>query len=164
MTAKVRALLTHPMTGLLGRTLLGGIFLYASLDKIAHPDQFAVDVANYRILPPALVNLLAVTLPWIEAVCGALLITGPFTRGSNLVMVGMLGMFVVAVGAALARDLDIECGCFSTSAGRRIGMKLLIQDLGLMALSIGIFVFDGGAWSLDRFLSRPGGDRGGPRA
>lgn len=53
------------------RLFMGGVFLYASFDKILHPAAFAEAVYNYQILPDAAVNLAALTLPWLlEAVEG----------------------------------------------------------------------------------------------
>jgi len=88
----------------------------------------------------------------VEAICGVLLITGPFTRAGNLVAAAMLGIFIMAVGIALARDLDIECGCFNTTEGRRIGVKLLVEDLALLAMCVWSFLYDSGQWSLDRYV------------
>jgi len=42
---------------LLSRLFLGGIFVYASYDKLLHPVPFAEIVYNYQILPDPLVNL-----------------------------------------------------------------------------------------------------------
>ena len=41
------------------RLLLGGIFVYASIDKIIYPVEFAKVVYNYQILPVAASNLAA---------------------------------------------------------------------------------------------------------
>jgi len=46
---------------ILFRLLAGGVFVYASVDKILHPDQFAIAVNNYQLLPEPFVNVFAVT-------------------------------------------------------------------------------------------------------
>jgi uncharacterized membrane protein YphA (DoxX/SURF4 family) len=129
---------------LLHRTLgiaLGAVFVYASLDKIARPGDFARIVYHYQLIGPSRdigplpANLLAVTLPWVEAVAGLLLICGCWRREAAAVTALMLAVFVVAVGSAVYRGIDIEnCGCFSvTGAGREAGLKLLLQDLAMLA-------------------------------
>ena len=61
---------------------LGAVFIYASLDKIAHPLDFARIVYRYRLAGPTAAlgvvpaNAFAVVLPWLEAVIGVLLLTG----------------------------------------------------------------------------------------
>lgn len=97
------------------RLILGAVFIYASLDKIAHPEAFARAVFNYQILPDFLVNLTAVILPWLELILGLFLIVGLFQEGSVLIVTGLLVVFLGAMVFNLARGLDIHCGCFSTS-------------------------------------------------
>jgi putative oxidoreductase len=117
---------------LAARIVVGLVFLLYGLDKIAHPDDFARAIANYRLLPEALVNLVAVTLPWVECVCGLLLLAGQWVRSAALVSAFLLSVFVVAVSITLARGLDIACGCLDADAGRKVGMKLLVEDLLLL--------------------------------
>ena len=122
---------------------LGVTFVYASLDKIWGPGDFARIVYHYRLvgpnqhLGPLPANLLAVTLPWIEALAGVLLIVGLWRREAAAVTGLMLLTFIFAVGWALSMGIDIEnCGCFSVSgAGRAAGWKLLLGDAGLLALA-----------------------------
>ncbi len=96
------------------RLLLGGVFVYASLDKIAHPAAFARDVYNYQILPDALVHLAALVLPWLELFLGLCLITGFWLPGAALTANGLLFAFVGALAFNALRGLDVHCGCFST--------------------------------------------------
>jgi putative oxidoreductase len=120
---------------LAARIVVGLVFLLYGLDKITHPDNFARAIANYRLLPEALVNLVAVTLPWVECVCGLLLLAGQWVRSAALVSAFLLSVFVVAVSITLARGLDIACGCLDADAGRKVGMKLLVEDLLLLGAS-----------------------------
>jgi uncharacterized membrane protein YphA (DoxX/SURF4 family) len=127
---------------------LGAVFVYASLDKIAHPAEFAKIVYHYRLLGPDIdtgplaANLLAVTLPWIELVAGLLLITGIWRREAALASAGMLVVFVAALAWALFHGIDLaNCGCFSVAAGeegagRRLGIQLVVGDLGLLAAAL----------------------------
>ena len=123
---------TYRVIELAARIVVGLVFLLYGLDKIAHPDDFARAIANYRLLPEALVNLVAVTLPWVECVCGLLLLAGQWVRSAALVSAFLLGVFVVAVSITLARGLDIACGCLDADAGRKVGFKLLVEDLLLL--------------------------------
>ncbi|MFO7737291.1 MAG: MauE/DoxX family redox-associated membrane protein [Desulfatiglandaceae bacterium] len=97
------------------RLILGAVFVYASIDKIAHPEAFAEAIYNYQILPDALINLTAIVLPWLELVPGLFLIIGLFREGSVCIVTGLLVIFLGAMVFNLARGLDIHCGCFTTS-------------------------------------------------
>lgn len=117
------------------RLALGGVFVYAAGSKIYSPDQFAVAVSNYRLLPHEWTHLAAITVPWIEAIAGALVILGVWLRPSALVLLGLTGVFMVAIASALVRGLNIECGCFGTVGGRRVGLASLAFDAVLLAMA-----------------------------
>jgi len=102
--------------GLIARLILGVIFIYASMDKIAHPAAFAKDIYNYQILPEILINLTALALPWLELILGIFLLVGLFREGSAWIATLLLVVFFGAMVFNLARGLDIHCGCFHTSA------------------------------------------------
>jgi uncharacterized membrane protein YphA (DoxX/SURF4 family) len=129
---------------LIARLILGGIFVYASFDKILHPHEFAEVVYNYQILPDALVNLTAILLPWLELCAGVFLILGLFLRGALFTCNVLLAVFLVALAFNLARGLDIDCGCFSSSAGPSAGGSMilyLLRDAFLLAMGLFIFFY-----------------------
>jgi hypothetical protein len=41
----------------------------------------------------------------------------------------MLLVFIIALSSALARGLDINCGCFSVEGGHGVDVGLLIRDI-----------------------------------
>lgn len=126
---------------LLIRWAIAGVFLYAAFPKIADPAGFARSIANYQILPDAAINPLAIFLPWLELVCAVSLIAIPALRRGALILTGgMLLVFVVAIISALARGLNIECGCFSTSGqGGKAALPQLLLDLALIAGVVSIW-------------------------
>ena len=97
---------------LLARLALGAIFLYAAATKIPDMAAFAKDVANYRLLPGALVPFAAALVVGIEVVVGLALVSGVWARAAALVAVGMLVLFVAGLSQALLRGIDLRCGCF----------------------------------------------------
>lgn len=138
---------------LLFRVILGVTFVYASLDKIAHPEQFARIVYNYKILPEFLINVFAVTLPWVEFFTGLFLIFGIFTESASLLISFLLVIFIVAISINLFRGIDLNCGCFSTNpAGKKEGANLLIKDFFFLFLGIMIFFFNKNFASLSNLI------------
>lgn len=99
---------------LAGRLFLGGIFIYASLDKIFKPGLFAEAVYNYQILPDILVNLTALVLPWMELVLGVMLVAGIWLPGVAMLSTLLLMAFTGILTFNIARGLNIYCGCFTT--------------------------------------------------
>jgi uncharacterized membrane protein YphA (DoxX/SURF4 family) len=96
------------------RFLLAGVLLYASADKLLHPQDFAAIVKGYHILPELLVNPVAVWLPWLELLLGLCLFTGFWSEGAAVLTAGLLGVFWLVLIANYFRGIDVDCGCFST--------------------------------------------------
>jgi uncharacterized membrane protein YphA (DoxX/SURF4 family) len=134
--------------------IVGGILIYASLDKIAQPDSFAKAVHNYRLLPLPLLHPFAVLLPWLELVIGITIIIGVARRGAALLALALTVMFIVAVSAALVRKLDISCGCFHTDGGSSVGLDLLIRDILLLILILPPLLSRYAGWSLRSLFHR----------
>jgi uncharacterized membrane protein YphA (DoxX/SURF4 family) len=110
------------------RVIIGGIFIYASIDKIIHPEAFARIVHNYRLFPPSLINIIAIVVPWIELISGALLIVGWRYKAANLIIGGMLTAFIIALSISYIRGININCGCFSTSASSKSDLLMRIFE------------------------------------
>jgi uncharacterized membrane protein YphA (DoxX/SURF4 family) len=137
----MKKLLENPIPVLILRLFIGGLFVYASVDKIAQPHKFAIAIDNYHFLPEVLVNLWAIALPWTELVIGLFLIAGVFVEASALVSALMYLSFLIALSAALARGLDIGCGCFElTESEARINYLYLGRDFSLLLGSVWILV------------------------
>lgn len=123
------------------RIILGVLFVYASLDKIANLHDFAKIIHNYKLLPVLLENLLAIILPWLEFITGILLITGKYIKGSLLIYSSLLVIFLIALTQAQLRGLDISCGCFSVKPSSTSDVWLRIfLDLIMLYFSINLYI------------------------
>ncbi|MCP3954105.1 MAG: DoxX family membrane protein [Desulfobacterales bacterium] len=133
------------MASLLVRTGLGIVFLWASWDKIWHPDAFASIIGNYQILPIAAVNSAAIVLPWVEFICGVFLVSGRLVPGAALTVDLLLLIFILVAGFNLYRGLDVNCGCFSVSpdAGGEATLNLIRNSL-LLAAGIWLYIYTAG--------------------
>ncbi len=133
---------------LLLRLLLGGYFVYASLDKIADPTAFAKVVYQWQVLGPVAANLLAATLPWVEILAGGLLVLGVWRREAALVVALLLVMFLAAAGMVVAHGTDVtNCGCTSLARSeptsswppawtRGVGWYLITRDLVMLGAAL----------------------------
>ena len=118
------------------RIFLGFMFIYASLDKIAHPEEFAKQIGYYKALPFGLENLLAIILPWAELIMGICLIAGLLVDGAALVSIIMMLVFILAISQAMLRGIDITCGCFKVSADSdKLGLDTIIRDIVFLVMS-----------------------------
>lgn len=133
--------LSHPWLTVRVQILLGVVFIAAALPKIADPPSFAHAVYNYRILPGALVNIVALTLPWLELLSGLALVIGIWRRTATLVIGALLLVFIGGISLNLLRKNPIDCGCFdvhsaSKTREERLGdMRFVIlRDVGMLLL------------------------------
>ena len=152
----VISLAAHPIVRLVLRLILGGTFVYASIDKVQHPAAFARAVSFYHFLPNEAINAFALLLPWVELVAGAALILGVAARGSALLLGGLNVIFIIALSWAIAKGIDIHCGCFSTSPqeGHKVGYDLVVRDILLLLASFPMIAWGAGVLSVSGLLPK----------
>jgi uncharacterized membrane protein YphA (DoxX/SURF4 family) len=131
-------IITHRVFLRLAGLIVGGVFVYASWDKITQADRFADIVHDYDMLPLVFVNAFALMMPWTELVVGATLIVGVWRRASGLLATALTASFMVAIAQAEIRGLDIECGCFDVSgmSGTEASWDLFVRDIALLLGSV----------------------------
>ena len=150
------AVVSCPWLILALRLYIGYVFLAACFHKIVHPAMFAVDVATYDILPLAVINLMAIVLPWIELAAGLMLVAGFRARAAALLSSGMMVVFIVAISIALARGLHMSCGCFASQGAVEDPISLLTvaRDAVWFIMSVWILVFDRNSFGVDHLVER----------
>jgi uncharacterized membrane protein YphA (DoxX/SURF4 family) len=147
---------------LAARLVLGTVFLIAGAEKLTALDAFGHAIANYQIVPIPLVNIGALLFVWAEIVIGVLLIAGAAVRGSSLMAGALLILFLVAILSAMARGLQIDCGCFVSaqkSAVETVGWPKVFEDIALLAGAIFLVYFPRSYLTLDGLLRREGRER-----
>lgn len=108
------------------RVIIAFIFIYAGAEKISNPESFAVSISNYKILPTSIINIFAITLPWIELVSGVLLLLGISVKENSIINLSLLFVFTLAIIISIFRGLNIDCGCFG--ADNKIGLLKLFEN------------------------------------
>jgi uncharacterized membrane protein YphA (DoxX/SURF4 family) len=116
--------------------LLAGILLaWTALAKLGDIPALARDVHNFRLVPVVTEHLLAIVLPWIELIAGLSLLLGIRARAGAVVATSLMFVFTAAVVLAMARGLNIECGCFGTAGAWRVGPAKLVENMAILAVS-----------------------------
>lgn len=100
------------------RFTLGGLFLYAGVMKSANPEMFAESIAAFDILPTRLVNLVAHSLPLMEALLGFMMVIGWKLRAASLGITLLAIVFLVVIGQAVLRGLPVDCSCFGAPSAQ----------------------------------------------
>jgi uncharacterized membrane protein YphA (DoxX/SURF4 family) len=138
----VRRNAATPWLATAGRLVLGGVFVVAGALKIPDPAAAVRAVRAYQLLPEPLVSPVAFGLPVVEIAVGLALLLGVFVRTAALAAAVLLAVFLVGVGSAWARGLQIDCGCFGNggqvSAGETAYPLEVFRDAGLLVIALAL--------------------------
>ena len=118
------------------RVVLGAVFVYAGIIKIVAPDAFAGSIAAYKILPFFGNYAAAAILPWIELLCGIMLIVGYRHKSAATVIAALNLLFIAALASTLIRGLDIDCGCFRQGGEKTSAWIAMARDAVLLAMAL----------------------------
>lgn len=116
--------------------LVVSILGMAGLFKLADPESFALAISNYSMLPRQLLQPLAYVLPMLEIVAALALLVPSYRRAGWVLASLLFAVFAGAVGTAVARGLDVSCGCFGsamTVSWYHLAGNLLLLSLCLWA-------------------------------
>lgn len=139
------------------RLAVAALFLFAAYQKLfapeSGPQKFAMSINSFKILPEHLVLLATGVIPWIEVLCGLLLIAGLWTRAAATLLSVMLIAFTIAVASVLLRNMSLTCGCFGKFSLLCPHDKMTWCKVGENALillpTLLVAVFGGGFLALD---------------
>ena len=135
-----------------GRVALAAVFLVAAYAKLkpqgAMPwsaasvktslAMFAMQVDSYQLLPVDAVNFVAHALPPFELCLGLWLLSGVGLQFSSLITTLLLGGFFGVMVRTYALGMEVSCGCFGP--GEQLGVKTLLRDSALLALSLAVCI------------------------
>jgi len=124
------------------RIVLSFVFIYSGYIKIIDASGFSDSISNYKLLPDFSINFLAITLPWIELIPGLLLLFGISIKENAFLINFLLLIFIIAVAISLIKGLDIDCGCFGTSGGTKVGVTKLIENSIMVVMGILLMIFN----------------------
>ena len=99
------------------RFVLGAVFVLAGGMKVAHPAAFFSDLLGFGVpFPEMFLRFVAAGLPWLEVLAGLGLLLNFWPETVRPVVSGLCLIFVLMLGQAVARGLDLNCGCFGPDA------------------------------------------------
>lgn len=115
---------------------VGLVFAQAAFAKFRHRELLSGVIANYRLLPTAVVGPAAHLLPFIEFGAGFALLSGNARIGAPIAIV-LLAVFAAAMGINIARGRrEIDCGCGRSDLRQPLSWLLVARNLVLAALLV----------------------------
>lgn len=144
-----------PAVWLILRVWVGLVFAYAGFSKLTEPaENFRGIMAQYEVIPYALVPFLASVLPWMEFIFGVFLILGYAARQSALVL-GLLSFgFLMILGSSqvLLGSVPIHCGCFGENGIHLTVRQIFVLDIANTAIGLKLFSLKTHPFSIDSKL------------
>jgi len=143
LSKRMKALLADNRLEFAVRFVLGGIFIFASINKIIAPAHFAKIIYGYYLFSEHSINLIAIILPYLELFSGTALVLGIYPRSAAIILGTLLLFFCIAISINLVRGVEFDCGCFSfDEPGYFFSAKqLLFRDILLLISSIFLLLY-----------------------
>nr|WP_183612906.1 MauE/DoxX family redox-associated membrane protein [Novosphingobium hassiacum] len=135
---------------------VGLVFLTASVAKLRSRALFPGVVANYRLLPDALVAPVATSLPFTELATGIALIGG--SRLAAVPAIAMLLVFAAAMAVNIGRGrAHIDCGCGRSELRQPLSRALVVRNIVLALLLVPTLATTPAFGSAEWLISLAGG-------
>lgn len=120
------------------RVPLGAYFVLAGLTKIDNIDAFVQQVKAFGILSNSVATAFGGILPYVEILCGLMVIFGFLTTLASGVLSLLLVTFIYAIGLFPYAKVAFAENLFN-------------KDLLLLAIAVSLLYSGPGAFSIDRF-------------
>lgn len=135
----------------LARLLVGGLFVFAGMSKLAMPHgEVVAQIQQYTVIPRLLTPLIAAVLPWVEVLSGAALLIGFLTTPAAWLVSLQLVSFCLLMIVVLAAGIEIgDCGCFGQLGLKETPLQVLIRDMVMLALMWPVLTRDRDVWAVD---------------
>lgn len=123
------------IAGMAGAIGVGAVFIGAGIAKLRSRQVFPGVVANYRLLPEAMVPAVAATLPVAEVAVGLALIGG--VRFAAVPAGLLLLVFAAAMAINIGRGRShIDCGCGRSELRQPLSRALVMRNIVLAGLLV----------------------------
>jgi len=113
------------------------LFCGSATAKVTNFAVFRATLAEYELVPAALVGPAAVFFAAVEGIIAAAAL---FPGSASVAMFAaalLLGVYAFAIGINLARGRrDIDCGCTGPATRQLLSGWLLVRNAGLMAFAV----------------------------
>lgn len=139
-----------------GRLFVGGVLIIAGLLKLkAGSHWFLQNILAYSLVKGKSAVLLARWLPWVEILCGGLLLIGLMIPLITVISFTLLLGFTLVVISTFLRGRPVNCGCFgqkTDSKSTQIRWAVVYRNLMLTGILVLIYLGGTTSASIDAWL------------
>jgi len=117
--------------GTVAGVVLGLVFVAAGVLKLVAGPVWLKQAADMNVSRP-----MAIVVPYVEIVVGALLVTQLFTPWPAVVALVMLVTFTVVIVRRIRDGSRPPCACFGSKSRRPLGAYHVIRNLMFVVLAV----------------------------
>ncbi len=110
--------------------LLGAVFVVAGVTKLAAPQQWQAQSSDLGVS-----RIVAVVVPYVETMIGALLIAQIARRPVAMVAGAVLAGFTALVVVRLLQGKHPPCACFGAWSSKPIGWSNIVRNAAFLVLA-----------------------------
>ena len=122
---------------MLASVLLGAVFLVSGITKVSAPNEWRAQSSGLGVP-----HSIAVVVPFVELLIGALLVTQVAPRPVALCAGLLLVAFTTLLVVRLRQGRRPPCACFGSLSTKPIGWGNVVRNAGFLALAMAVV-----AWS-----------------
>jgi hypothetical protein len=112
---------------------LAVVLMYALVQKVRSPRDFARTIVDYDVLPASLSPLVALIVLTAEATISMALVANVAAPMAGAAAVVLFGAFLVALASNMSRGRRVSCGCFGEDSEEISGRSVARVALLLIA-------------------------------
>ena len=116
--------------------LLGAVFLVSGVTKVSAPDEWRTESSALGVP-----HSIAVVVPFVELLIGALLVTQVAPRPVALCAGLLLVAFTALLVVRLRQGRRPPCACFGSLSTKPIGWGNVVRNGGFLALALVVVVW-----------------------
>jgi len=137
------------------RVSIGGLWVASGVLHLQNVPGHFVAIANYRILPIEVSQVLAFVLPCLHVIIGVTLLLNEFQLLCFIISASLTGIYLAAQLSVLLRGMQIECGCFGTISESTIDLSIIVRTSVLLLICVWLAWFEAGALGIRRSFFAP---------
>lgn len=119
------------------------LLLLSAVTHINNSYAFLSSIYSYRLFDRWSGVAIAAFLPFVQLGVGLAILFSPRLRSAAILWCAILYLsFLIVQISALARGLNVSCGCFGSTDSNPIGVKSMSVAAGGLVLSVTCLLFD----------------------
>jgi hypothetical protein len=113
------------------------VLLRSASLHFTNPYAFLVSIYKYELVNPRVGELVAITLPALQSLVAIGLLSRVAVSASLMLSTVLMTMFTCVQGTALAKGLEISCGCFGPVSERQVNFSS-VTFVGMLAIAAAV--------------------------